>query len=106
MMMLSMIQDGEQAEILYLRGGHRVQQRLEAMGFVPGVSIQMIANQMDGPAIVKIKDTRVAVGRGMLHHILVKPPSSSYKSSDLHNTQAPSRRFRKRGGHPHNFFNH
>ena len=105
MMMLSMIQDGEQVEIIYLRGGHRIRQRLEAMGFVPGVSIQMVTNQMGGPAIVKIKGTRVAVGRGMLHHILVQPPSGNL-SPDLQDAQLHSRHFRKQGKHLHKFFKH
>ncbi|MCD4754031.1 MAG: ferrous iron transport protein A [Anaerolineaceae bacterium] len=105
MMMLSMIQDGEQVEIVYLRGGHRVRQRLEAMGFVPGVSIHMVTNQMGGPAIVKIKDSRVAVGRGMLHHILVQPPSGNL-SPGLQDTRPHSRHFRRQGKRSHKFFKH
>lgn len=73
MMVLSMVQPDEEVEVLAIRGGYSVQQRLEAMGFVPGSSLKMVANQMDGPAIIKIKDSRVALGRGLMHHIMVKP---------------------------------
>ena len=73
MMPLSMLQRGEQAEILVIRGGFGVQQRLESMGFVPGTCVEMVTNQMDGPVIVNVKGSRVAVGRGLLHHIYVEP---------------------------------
>jgi Fe2+ transport system protein FeoA len=73
MMPLNLLQRGEQAEILVIRGGFHVQQRLESMGFVPGTHVEMVTNQMDGPVIINVKDSRVAVGRGLLHHIYVQP---------------------------------
>ena len=73
MMVLSMVQPGEEVEVSAIRGGYNVQQRLEAMGFVPGSTLEMVNNQMDGPAIIKVKESRVALGRGLMHHIMVKP---------------------------------
>ena len=79
MMSLSMIQTGEKVEVIGIRGGFSVQQRLESMGFVPGSAIQMVSNQVDGPAIIKVKESRVALGRGLMHHIMVKPVDGAFE---------------------------
>ena len=95
MLPLSMVQPGEQVEVMEIRGGNRVQQRLEAMGFVPGSSILMVTNQMEGPAIVSIKNSRVALGRGLMHHIVVRPQDGEH----LSNQESPA----AHGHHRHGF---
>lgn len=96
MMPLIMLQRGEQAQIRMVRGGLHVQNRLESMGFVPGAEIEMVTNPVDGPVIVSIKGARVAVGRGMLHHIWVTNVNESadvMEPASLH-------------GHPHRLHRH
>ncbi len=82
MTMLSFIQEGEEVEVIQIRGGERIKQRLESMGFVPGSIIRMVTNQHHGPAILKVKETRIAVGRGMLHHIYVQSIQSFAKTQE------------------------
>jgi len=43
------------------------------MGFNPGVRIKVIQGGFSrGPIIVAVRDTRLALGRGMAHKIMVK----------------------------------
>jgi Fe2+ transport system protein FeoA len=46
--------------------------RLSAMGLVPGVEVVVVTNKGVGPAIVEVKGTRLALGRGMTRKILVR----------------------------------
>jgi len=46
--------------------------RLAALGFTPGVQVQMIRNAGRGPLIVSLLDTEVALGRGQAAHIAIR----------------------------------
>ncbi len=103
MMTLSMVQNGDHVEIVRILGGCKVQQRLEAMGFVPGVVVQLITRPIDGPAIVKVKDTRIALGGCMLHQIMVQPFGDGRCQKIIQRRVHPGRH-RKRGHHPRKIF--
>jgi ferrous iron transport protein A len=71
-MPLTFVESGEVATIDALRGGPGLRRRLIDLGLHPGASIRMIKNDGPGPLIVAAKeDSRLALGRGMAHHILV-----------------------------------
>ncbi|MDD3839523.1 MAG: FeoA family protein [Clostridia bacterium] len=72
-MPLSMLGPGEQGVIDNIGWGYRLKKRLEDMGLVPGVKIKIISSQERGALIVCVKDSRLVLGRGMAHKILVVP---------------------------------
>lgn len=68
---LSMLSAGEEAELVDVRGGHGIKQRLAAMGLNPGMKVTMVHNAMGGPVILGVFNSRIALGRGMAQKILV-----------------------------------
>lgn len=72
LMPLSMLSIGEKAELVDVRGGRGIRMHLASMGLNPGAVVQMIQNAMRGPVILGTFDTRLALGRGMAHKILVR----------------------------------
>lgn len=62
---LSSVPEGETVRLLGVDAGHGLKARLAAMGLVPGVQMCMVRNSGHGPAVVEVKGTRLALGRGM-----------------------------------------
>jgi len=62
---------GQRVVIKMLVGGQRMKSRLETLGFLPGMSIDVVQSNRFGPQVIRIKDCQLAIGRGMSHHILV-----------------------------------
>ena len=69
---LSAVRNGEFVRVRALGGGHRFLSRLAALGFTPGARLQVVQNYGHGPIIVSLRDTRIALGRGVAHRILVE----------------------------------
>lgn len=68
---LSMLSPGEEGKIVNILGGKGIVRRLSEMGFSIGEKIQVI-NSARGPVVVKIKDSRLALGRGLAMGIIIK----------------------------------
>jgi ferrous iron transport protein A len=90
MMPLSMVHQGVEVRLIEIRGGLRMRKRLADLGLTCGMSLQTVSDSGNGPMILKVKESRLAIGRGMLHHILVEPletevetPSLSFKRKSL-----------------------
>ena len=66
------VRGGESAQIIGMQGGHQFLSRLASLGFTPGARLKMVQNYGHGPLIVKLRDTRVALGRGEAETILVE----------------------------------
>ena len=69
---LGELKAGEQATIQGFDGGHNLVSRLSALGFTPQTQVVMIQNFGNGPLIVKVLDTRIALGHGEAMKVLVK----------------------------------
>jgi ferrous iron transport protein A len=69
---LSDVAAGEIATITDFQGGRMVNNRLASLGFTPGVRVDMSQNYGHGPLIVKVRGTRVALGRGEAAKIIVE----------------------------------
>jgi len=69
---LSSVRCGEAVEIRQMDGGHQFLSRLASLGFTPGAHLEVIQNYGHGPIIVRLRDTRVALGRGEAKKILVR----------------------------------
>jgi ferrous iron transport protein A len=71
-MPLSMVARGEAVIVKQVNGCRTVRQRLLDLGLNPGAQVRVLKNETSGPLILAVKgDGRLALGRGMTHHILV-----------------------------------
>lgn len=62
--------------MLELAGGHRLRQKLYAMGLNPGVKFKVINNIGRGPIGIEVRDTKLAIGRGMAQKIKIRENGS------------------------------
>ena len=71
-MPLSMASPGETVTVVNVRAGWGLQGRLADMGLTPGVQVRVINSQMSGPIMIDLRGSRLALGRGVAHKIMVK----------------------------------
>jgi Fe2+ transport system protein FeoA len=81
-MPLSLVLPGEKVVIDRLVGGNRMQQRLADMGLTPGTGIEVIKSSGPGPLIVAFRGSRIALGRGLSHKVLVSENSGPTHETD------------------------
>jgi len=78
MMPLGLLASGEKAEVVAIQGeshGCRrctCQCRLENLGLREGKTLEMLNNPGRGPLLVKVDDSRLALGRGVAMKISVR----------------------------------
>lgn len=71
---LSKINPGEKAKIIGITGGWGGHGRLTGLGFRPGLIVEMIAvHPFQGPVVVRIDNTEIAIGRGLARKVIVEP---------------------------------
>ena len=63
-MPLSMVEEGEPKTIVKVGGKEEVRKFLENLGFVDGTVVTVVSS-LGGNMILKVKDSRVALGRDM-----------------------------------------
>lgn len=69
---LSHVRPGVTATVIGLLGGRGFQSRLVNMGLNVGVEVRVLhGGNGDGPALVATGQTRLALGRGMAHRVMV-----------------------------------
>ena len=69
---LFMLSEGETARVVCINGGYGVRKRLADIGIIPGKTIRIAHGTGHGPRVVMVDETKVMVGWGMLHKILVE----------------------------------
>ena len=69
-MPLSMFEEGEPKTIVKVGGKEEVRKFLENLGFVDGTVVTVVSS-LGGNMILKVKDSRVALGRDMASKIQV-----------------------------------
>ena len=69
-MPLSMVEEGEPKTIVKVGGKEEVRKFLENLGFVDGTVVTVVSS-LGGNMILKVKDSRVALGRDMASKFLV-----------------------------------
>ncbi len=79
MIPLGLLSRGEKAEILEIRTNRRYCQgkkdelcQVEHMGLRAGRVIEMLKNEGHGPILLKLDESRIAIGRGIAMNIFVK----------------------------------
>lgn len=68
---LTMVPAGQPVRLLGIDAGPRLTHRLSELGLTPGVEL-LIVHDSGGPLLLAVRDSRVAVGRGMAHKIRVQ----------------------------------
>ena len=69
-MPLSLSPAGREVSIKAINGKDETRRFLESLGFVVGGSVRVIS-ELNGDLIVSIKESRVALSRGMANRIMV-----------------------------------
>ena len=69
---LSQIEAGATVKLVSVDAGVGLKQRLAAMGLLPNVEITVVRNWHCGRIIVNVKNTKVVLGRGMAHKVMVR----------------------------------
>ena len=74
---LHRLQPGQCGTVVSVAGGRGMQYRLISMGLSVGSRLRVLrsAGKGHGPVLVATGQTRLALGRGMSHHILVRAES-------------------------------
>ena len=75
-MTLSTAHIGEEVRLIGIDGGRSLRKRLAELGLNVGMNFKVVNQITDGPMIIAIKESRLAIGRGMAHKILVTPQHS------------------------------
>ncbi len=68
---LSKVQAGETVKLVGIKAGRDLNSRLASMGLVPNVKIKVVSNSQPGPFVISVKNSKMMLGRGMAHKIMV-----------------------------------
>ncbi|MEW5945118.1 MAG: transcriptional repressor [bacterium] len=68
---LAAVSSGERAALSEIIGGRELTARLADMGLTPGVEFEVVSNPGGGPVVVSVRDSRLALGRGMAEKVMV-----------------------------------
>jgi ferrous iron transport protein A len=78
---LSMAPCNECVRLVDVAGGRTVRRRLAELGLNPGCNLRIVQSRGHGPLILAVKDdTRMAIGRGMAHRIMVEATGEDTKT--------------------------
>lgn len=69
-MPLTMAKQGETSYIQKITGKDEVRQHLAELGFVVGERVRVV-NKIGGNMILQVKDSRIAISRGMANRIMI-----------------------------------
>ena len=70
-MPLAMVSVGEHVRLVKVNAGEKLVCRLGSMGLTPGVEMRVLLDS-GGPKTVCVRDSRIALGKGVAHKILVE----------------------------------
>ena len=69
---LTNLHAGDGVTLVDIEGGRGIRSKLFNLGLTPGIRIKIIAKNGWGPIVLKVRDGKIAIGRGMAEKILVK----------------------------------
>lgn len=70
---LTMLERGDKAIVKEIRGGRGFINKLHALGITPGKEITKLSAMIfQGPVIIKIGESQIALGYGMANKIFVR----------------------------------
>jgi Fur family ferric uptake transcriptional regulator len=72
-MPLTMVSPGEKVRIEAFNSGRGIARRLTDMGLNVGAEVHVISKGSPGPFLIAVKGTRLGIGYGVAHKIMVRP---------------------------------
>lgn len=72
LLLLAKIKEGEEVEIVAIKAGPKAAKRLADLGLNSGTKIKILRKAISGPIEIKIRGSRLALGRGLANKIAVK----------------------------------
>lgn len=69
---LSMAAAGQTLRLVEIHAGHQLTHRLAEMGITRGVELRVVQDA-GGPLLISVRGSRIAIGRGMAHKLMVAP---------------------------------
>jgi len=69
---LSALHAGEHGEVVELTGGRGMLSRMTSLGFTPGADVTVVQNYGRGPLIARVRNARIALGRGEARRVYVR----------------------------------
>jgi Fe2+ transport system protein FeoA len=72
---LSIASAGQELQLVKIQAGRKLTHRLAELGLTPGVKIRVVQDN-GGPLLISVRGSRIAIGRGMAHKLLVAGPSA------------------------------
>ncbi len=76
-MPLTMASVGQEVCLAEITGSRELQHRLAEMGLTPGMRFSVINKGNPGPFIVSVKGSKLMLGRGTVHRVMVKAGSQA-----------------------------
>ena len=70
---LTRVAVGQEVELCEVKGGRQLLHRLAEMGLTRGARFRILNRGRVGPIIICLKDTRLMLGRAMVHRMRVRP---------------------------------
>ena len=58
-----------------IEGGMELRRRLSELGLTTGVRMEVIRTTGSGPILIRVSESKIAIGRGIAAHIEVEPIS-------------------------------
>ncbi len=69
---LTNLHTGDEVTLIDIEGGRGIRSKLFNLGLTPGIRIKIISKNGWGPIVLKVREGKIAIGRGMAEKILVK----------------------------------
>jgi Fe2+ transport system protein FeoA len=63
---------GQRAKLVRIEAGHQAVHRLSELGLTPGIELEVFHRNGRGPLMLLVRDTRLAVGRGIADRVMVE----------------------------------
>ena len=68
---LSQVAEGQTVNIIRIDGGRGLRMRLTALGLLPNTQVTVIHNGRSGPFVINVKNSKMALGKGVVDKIIV-----------------------------------
>ncbi len=70
-MILSRVNAGKEVIIQDINGGRGIRSKLYSLGLIPGAKLTILRGNCAGPTMIAVKNSKLAIGRGMARKIIV-----------------------------------
>lgn len=71
--------DGDIVKLIKITAGAGLKARLAAMGILSGAELKVVNNGHPGPLLVKLRDCKMVLGRGMARKIFVEQVGKNFE---------------------------